>query len=843
MGKRLGEILLEEGSINEGQLRQALQSQSSNANSRWLGAILVEMGAVNDEAVARAISTQQGFPYVNPTRHPVDPALVWKVPRELAERHQLIPLDREPGDEGGAVRVAMAEPKNVGAVQDLEFLLRAQVRPMVASAAAVRQAIHRHYDMAPDAQRMLAGADQHMSAPTTSPTALELDVDTIKSQLRAGGTKPYINLLNYLLLNAIERRASDIHLEPESDAVRVRFRIDGMLREVLKLPRWAEGPLVTRTKVVGELDVSTHRKPQDGKVSVNLGNRRIDMRIAIMPSQFGEKVVIRLLDPDMLVADLGVMGWQPRSLSAYYRMVSSPQGMVLVVGPTGSGKSTTLYGTIARLRAENTSIVTIEDPIEYTVEGITQIQVDERHDLTFAKSVRSLLRQDPDVIVIGEVRDHATGHAAVEAATTGHLVLSTLHTTQSVSTINRLLELQIPSYLLGSALLGIVAQRLVRRVCMECSHVGPIEKEEWHSLGVSPVDLGDDIRRAGAGCPRCQYAGYAGRVGVFEVLQVSEEIKSLILEKRKEVQIWEAARKEGLTTLLDDALLKVHQGVTTMQEVARVVPVDAWRRPGAAPDESAQAAAALSGKAAPWRPLWASEEINTAITRIQVSPSSGGRTSVHVPDPEASTERPAGQPESWVPPGNGQRDSASIPAPETDQGDETGPIATSLARGSTEGEDTGPVTGQFDALDPEEAKPAPRPSTVDDGVKHRVLVVDDADEILQLVRLTLEDTYEVSTARDGIEALEKVPEVDPALIVLDVMMPKMSGYDVCLRLKEGAGTEHIPVLMLSARGEKQAVAKGFYAGADDYLPKPFDPEELLLRIKALIRRSRRRAAN
>jgi len=836
MTKRLGEILLDEGSINEGQLRQALQAQNTGTNARWLGTILVEMGAVNDEAVARAISVQQGFPYVNPTRHSVDPSLVWKVPRELAERHQLIPLDRL--EEEGAVRVAMADPKNVGAVQDLEFLLRTQVRPMVASASAVRQAIHRHYDMAPDARRLLAGAEQ-MSVPTTSPTALELDVDTIKSQLRAGGTKPYINLLNYLLLNANERRASDIHMEPESDAVRVRYRIDGMLREVLRLPRWAEGPLVTRTKVVGELDVSMHRKPQDGKVSVNVGPRRVDMRIAIMPSQFGEKVVIRLLDPDMLVADLGVMGWQPRALSAYYRMVSSPQGMVLVCGPTGSGKSTTLYGTIARLRAENTSIVTIEDPIEYTVEGITQIQVDVKNDLTFDKSVRSLLRQDPDVIVIGEIRDPSTGHAAVEAATTGHLVLSTLHTTQSVSTINRLLELNIPSYLLGSALHGIVAQRLVRKVCMECSHVGPVEKEEWHSLGVEPVDLGDEVRRAGPGCPRCQYAGYAGRVGVFEVLQVSDEIKSLILEKRKEAQIWDVARKEGLTTLLDDGLLKVHQGVTTLQEIARVVPVDAWRKPGAKPDESAQAAAALAGSAAPGRPLWASEEINTAITRIHhPSTASRAKMKVHSEAPEANTERPSVE-ASWAPPA---REATTSPEMDADHGDSTGPIATSLARGSTEGEETGPVTGQFDALKPEAERPKPPPSSASVSALGRqtVLVVDDADEILQLVKLTLEDTYDVATAQDGVEALERVGEVAPDLIVLDVMMPKMSGYDVCLRIKETPATEHIPVLMLSARGEKQAVAKGFYAGADDYLPKPFDPEELLLRIKALIRRSARR---
>jgi type IV pilus assembly protein PilB len=893
MSKRIGEILLEDGQITREQLEQALerQSESPDDDRAWLGQILVEMGASNDEAVARGIARQQGFDYVNPSRHVIDPSLIWKVPRELAERHVVVPLDRE-GDGGdGPVRVAMADPRDIEALQDLEFLFRRRVKPLVASAAQIRQAIHRHYDMAPEAARMLAGlSPTGRGRASGAPQALELDASVIKSQLRAGGTKPYINLLNFLLYNSIQRGASDIHIEPGSEDVRVRFRIDGLLREVLRLPNWALAPLMTRIKVIGELDVSDHRHPQDGKVTVSIGDRRVDMRIATIPSQFGEKCVVRLLDPQMLLTDLGVMGWQPRALSAYYRMVSSPQGLVLVVGPTGSGKSTTLYGTIARLRAENTAIVTVEDPIEYTVEGISQVQVDEKHDLSFAQCVRSLLRQDPNVIVIGEIRDAATGHAAIEAATTGHLVLSTLHTNQTVSTVNRLLELGLPEYLLGSALLGVVAQRLLRRVCEECSFEGPVEEEDWFRLGVAPIELGDGCRRPGHGCPRCQYAAYAGRVGVFEVLQVSEEFKSMIMKRRTEDELWRQARLEGLSTLLDDALFKVHTGVTTMEEVARAIPIDSWRRREAAPLHDAKAG--LEAPVPPWRPLWATDDIDQAITGIyrrsqifEAEPSGARPERIteppSAPPPPRVDDRAATSPERDALPlaaapaeiadairaaagevASPPRDAveAGAPLPQATTAAGASPEAQS-ARAEAAGEAVAPppepaadalaaaaleARTEAEAVEDLPAAPGGAPEVDTDDLpapgrreSDLVLVVDDADEILQLVRLTLEDDYEVATARDGLEGLEAARKLQPALVVLDVMMPKLSGYDVCLRIKEDPRTERIPVLMLSARGEKQAVAKGFYAGADDYLPKPFDPEELLLRIRALIRRSRR----
>jgi type IV pilus assembly protein PilB len=854
MRKRLGEILVAEGRVAPAALNEALALQARDGN-KLLGAILVDMGAVTDEQVARGIATQHGLPYVDPTRATVDPALVWKVPRELAERHCLVPLDRR---EDGKVGVAMADPGDPDARRDAEVLLRATIAPHAASATAIRQAIHRHYGLGADAQRLLAKADTSVKGVARGAhVTLELDADLINSQLRSGGQQPYIDLLNFLLLNAIERRASDIHLEPDSEGVRVRFRIDGLLRETLRLPRWAEGPLVSRIKVVGELDVASHRRAQDGKVTATLAGRRIDLRVAVLPTQFGEKVVIRLLDPAMLDTDLGTMGWQPRQLSTFYRMVSQPQGLVVVVGPTGSGKSTTLYGALNRLRAEHTSIVSVEDPIEYTIDGVSQVQVDEKGGMTFANAVRSILRQDPNVIVIGEIRDGATAAAAVEAATTGHLVLSTLHTTNAIGSITRLLDLGVPPYLLGSALLGAVAQRLVRRVCAECSHPADAQDEDWDRLGVAPHALGTRVRRAGPGCPKCQYTGYSGRIGVFEVLHATDPIRGLVFDRGTEQAFWTVAREEGLTTLLDDALYKVRQGTTTMEEVGRVVPVDPWRV------EVRANAASLPG--------WAVQ--TGAVLRASSRPPSAAIAPTAQPGPLVRRAADGGAPDhDWerhsaefflaaepapLVPAEGDRAPASAPA-------EAAPA--SAAPAAEVAQPTAPSTGATDHAEaadagepatvvppaPVEAAPQPQPLaatpapptvaaaiTAEPSRPATVLVVDDAEEIRQLVGITLEDSYTVRFARDGVEALEAVEESPPDLIVLDVMMPRLSGYDVCIKLKERKETERIPVLMLSARGERSHITKGFYAGADDYLPKPFDPEELELRIRALLRRAGR----
>lgn len=756
--RRIGEILLSRGYIDESALTTALARQKEG-EKRLIGIILVDLGLVDHEQITESLAQQWGIPYVDPTRARVDPNLLEKLPRSVVERKKILPLERL---STGLVRAAMVNPRDINAIQDIEYLLRASLTPVVSSERKLYAAIDRHYNIEKQAHKMLEGLDEDMRAPLISPISLELDQVSIIGHLKGSGASGYIDLLNFLLVNAIERRASDIHFESQSENIRVRFRIDGMLREVLSLPKWSGPPLFSRIKVVGNLDLDGVR-PQDGKTSARLGPRSVDLRIATIPSQFGEKVVIRILDPSLLEIDLGELGWQPESLRSYYRLVSQPQGMVLCVGPTGSGKSTTMYSTIHRLRTETTSIITVEDPIEYSVKGISQIQVNPKAGLTFDKAVRSLLRQDPNVIVIGEIRDANTAEVAFEAAATGHLVLSSVHTTQAVSTITRIRELGVPPYLLGSMLNGIVAQRLVRRVCPECSILAEPEEEDWVRLGVEPRALTGNVRRVGPGCPNCRYVGYAGRIGVFEVMAISETIRQLLIDGASQLELWRQARKEGLISLFEDALAKVGQGITTLEEVARVVPPDPWQD---APSDNGQAAEPV---------------VQDIITGGGEGETMGGQE--------------AGEPGSQRTPGH---------------------VSQPVAGTRTEGP----------AIEVPQTPPT-------------ILIADDADEILKLVTLTLEDEYHVVQARDGVEVMEKTAQRAPDLYVLDVMMPRMSGFEVCEALKERPETAQIPVLFLSARGEAPHIKKGFHVGADDYLAKPFDPEELQLRVRALLRRSRR----
>jgi len=797
--KRIGEILLSRGYLDEETLSLALKRQQEGER-RLLGHILLDLGVLDAEKLMESLAAQWGIPYVDPTRVRVDPALVAQVSRSWVERHLAMPITRL---SSGMVQVAMVNPRDIDAIRDLEFLLHATVTPLATTEKKLRTAIDRHYSLEQQAHKLLHDIDEDMRAPVVSPITLELDQKRIIGHLKGEGYGGYVDLLNFLLVNAIERHASDIHFESQANDIRIRFRIDGMLRDVLSLPKWAGPPLFSRIKVVGSLDLDG-MKPQDGKTTARLGNRSVDLRIATIPSQFGEKVVIRILDPSMLKTDLGDLGWEPESMRSYYRLVSQPQGIVLCVGPTGSGKSTTLYATIQRLCSETTSIIAIEDPIEYSLPGITQIQVNPRAGMTFDRAVRSILRQDPDVIVIGEIRDANTAEVAFEAAATGHLVLSTVHTGHSVAAITRLLELGVPPYLLGSTLNGIVAQRLVRRVCRDCSFVAAPEEEDWALLGIEPRDLGDQVRRAGPGCPSCHYAGYAGRVGVFEIMTISEFTRQLLLDRASQMEIWLQARREGLVSLLEDALGKVAQGITTLEEVARVVPVDPWRElpQPAEPEAMAGSEPAVRGESAP-PPLrlYPGLESGRRIRIIQRGPSAGMSHGAG-PDTGATMDGAKGTAPAVV----GQERSGSPPA-------------------AVEARDSSGRGSEPKAPDPASRRPV-------------VLIADDAEEILRLVTLTLADDYDIVQARDGVEVLEKAEQQVPDLFILDVMMPRMSGFDVCEELKKRPETAPVPVLFLSARGEPPQVKRGFYVGADDYLAKPFDPEELLLRTRALLRRYR-----
>jgi len=759
--RKIGEILVDQGLL-EAKLREALQVQQLMPGTR-LGVALVRIGAVTEDDVAEALALQLGLETVDLNQVRVDPRVVWLLDRATADRRSMIPYQRR---RDGTLLVACSDPRDDEGVREVEQRARTQVQLRVTTPAQIRLAIERHYGLESVAERMLRGVDPSLRSMTVSPTCLELDSRAIAEHLRAGKAHLYVELVNLLLINAIERRASDIHLEPQHDGIRVRLRIDGVLREVVRLPDWTQASLVSRIKVLGQMNVAERRRPQDGKATVRLGHQTLDLRIATLPSQYGENMVIRLLDPAILRQDFGELGWSPDLLRTWYRLLTAPRGTLLVVGPTGSGKSTTLYASIQRLNTEGTSIVTIEDPIEYTLPGITQVQVNEKAGVTFAKSIRALLRQDPNVVVIGEIRDEETAQAALQAATTGHLVLTTLHTDNAVAAITRLLDLGVPRYLLGTAMSGVVSQRLVRRVCPDCGVRSPVSPEDWTRLGLPAADLGPKAVRVGPGCPRCQYLGYEGRVGIFEMLAFGSRLSQLIQGGCSEGELWEAAVEEGLKTLLQDAIEKVMAGVTTLEEIARVVSVADYPR--------------------------------------AVLQSALGNLGLQAAAPEP-------------------------PRPPVQELEEIEEISESALE----------ELGELDLapIDQAEAPVQAPPRPVSSRDRPVVLVVDDAQEILQLVTMALEDDYVIHTAQDGLEGLSAVHRLRPDLVVLDVMMPRMSGYEVCGALKEKPETRDIPVLMLSARGEKAHVKKGFYAGADDYLPKPFDPEELLLRTRAMLRRS------
>lgn len=742
--RRIGEILVERG-LSEATLVRALAKQAHEPRIR-IGELLERLG-VPAEDVARALAEQLGLEMRDPVGETVDLQVVWRLPREIAQRLRAMPLD---APSPRIVRVAMADPRDLETLKALEFRLNATVRPVVATAARIEEALGRFHGVEAVAGRVLGQVAPELRNVQLPDEHLELDAEKLGALLRGGGNRPYVDMVNFVLMTAIERRASDIHMEPQSAGTRVRFRVDGMLRHVVTLPPWAHAPIVSRVKVVGGMDMSEQRRPQDGKADLLAGGRTFTIRISTVPSRHGENVVIRLLDPAVLRTDLANLGWPKDLISRYYRMISSPAGMVLIAGPTGSGKSTTLYATIHRLNTETASIITVEDPVEYAVPGITQVQVNPRAGVTFATTVRSLLRQDPNVLVVGEVRDRETAEAAVDAANTGHLVLSTLHTSNSVAAITRMLDLGVPQYLLGAALTGVVTQRLLRRVCRDCSPIEEPTPEEWEMLGLSPIALGPGARRVGPGCDQCQDTGYRGRVGVYELLAVDDALGRLIQDRATEGALWDHFLASGHRTLLADAIDKVRAGITTLEEVARVVP-------------SAEYPTGL---------------IEQELRRIvEVAPA---------PPPTVATIAPATEP--------------SPPAPPT----------------------------QAAAVEPTTAPVRARPL---------VLAVDDAQEVLSLVELTLEDTYDVCLARDGVEALEAVRARKPDVVVLDVMMPRLTGYEVTEQLRSDPSTARLPVLMLSARGQTDHVKKGLHSGADDYLPKPFDPEELMLRIRALLRRA------
>src|SRR5215470_12741669 len=573
MAVRIGELLLKEKRITPEQLQEALNYQRQNGGK--LGYNLIKLGYVKDEEITALLSKQYGVPSIALTQFEIDPAVVKLVPAETALKYQIVPLSRA----GATLTIAMTDPTNVFAMDDLKFMTGYNVEPVVASETAVVDAIQKYYGKAagngngngavgPTALEVASKALQEM--PTVVEEIEEISAEALAQQ---GEEAPVIKLVNVILLSAIQKGASDIHIEPYEKELRVRYRIDGILYNIMQPPMKFRDAITSRIKIMSRLDIAEKRLPQDGRIKVRFQDhdvpKEIDFRVSCLPTLFGEKIVMRLLDKDKLMLDMTKLGFEQESLSKFESAIMRPWGMVLVTGPTGSGKTNTLYSSISRINTLETNIMTAEDPVEFNLVGVNQVQVRENIGLNFAAALRSFLRQDPNIILVGEIRDFETAEIAVKAALTGHLVLSTLHTNDAPSTINRLMNMGIEPFLVASSVHLICAQRLVRRVCSECKEPNPSTPPALVQAGFAPEEAETVTPMKGVGCERCNKTGYKGRVGLYEVLEVSEELRELVLVGASGLELRRKAVEEGMITLRRSGLRKVMDGVTSIEEVVR----------------------------------------------------------------------------------------------------------------------------------------------------------------------------------------------------------------------------------------------------------------------------------
>jgi len=553
--KQLGQILIEQGLINDEQLQRALEEHHKTPKS--LGRVLIDMGLIKEADLVRALAEQVGLEFVDLSEYQIDPMAPTLLPDTLARRYRAIPI----GERDGKLLVAMSDPANVYALDDIRAITNRDVQPVVATAADVEQAIQKY--------GQLEGQVEQLA--TEAATAMEGGEEG--EQLEAAVEEaPIVKMVNAVMTQAVGDRASDVHIEPTEKDVRVRFRVDGVLHEVGHYPRSIQGGLISRLKVMAEMNIAEKRVPQDGRIGMRVGGKQLDLRVATLPTVHGEKIVIRVLDKSNALLKLEDLGFLESSYRRFQVAFKKPYGAILVTGPTGSGKSTTLYATLNILNDVEKNIITVEDPVEYRLAGANQIQVNPKAGLTFASALRSILRSDPDIVLIGEIRDRETAMIAVEAALTGHLVLSSLHTNDAPSAVTRLIEMDVETFLVASAVDAVVAQRLARKLCERCREAYQPEVVELQEAGYPDDQLGEikELFRA-VGCPACSNTGYRGRIGLYEVMLMSEEIERLTVERASSDEIMRVAIEQGMETLRDDGLQKARNGLTSIEEVARVV--------------------------------------------------------------------------------------------------------------------------------------------------------------------------------------------------------------------------------------------------------------------------------
>ncbi|WP_026690519.1 GspE/PulE family protein [Alteribacter aurantiacus] len=547
--RRLGDILVEAGLVTKEQVEHVV---STKKRSQKLGDALLEQRLVTEKELIEVLEFQLGIPHVALNRHPVDGQLINLVPKEMAKRHMVLPFQKE----GDKLKVAMADPMDFVAIDDLRMHTGFTIEPSIASKKDIQQSIYKYYELEPSMKEFAVEESEE------EPVARE------SQSIDEDDDAPVIRLVNQLFASALQKEASDVHVDPHETKILVRYRIDGILRTEQALPKHFQNALVARVKIMANLNITETRLPQDGRVKVSLDKKKVDLRISTLPTVFGEKIVVRILDMNQAITRIDDLGFNIVNKDHFENLLKKPSGMVLITGPTGSGKTSTLYAGLNALNDDQVNIMTIEDPVEYQMEGINQVQVNTKVGLTFAAGLRSMLRQDPNIVMVGEIRDRETAEIAVRASLTGHLVMSTLHTNSALSTIPRLIDMGVEPFLVTNSLSGIVAQRLVRRVCSECSEAYEPTEQERTWFVKRGIDI--DYLYKGKGCSSCNDMGYRGRMAIHEVLVIDDELRKLVLNNQPMTAIKEYVMANDMIFLVEDGLLKAKKGDTTLEEVLRV---------------------------------------------------------------------------------------------------------------------------------------------------------------------------------------------------------------------------------------------------------------------------------
>ena len=806
MAEKKDRHLIQAGGLSVEEIKNAIV-KSSAENRSLIESVLAD-DRVSEEGLADSLAAYARFPRVNLATANIDPEAVKLLPQELARKYFCIPIRIE----GRNVLVAMANPTDYRAMQEIEFTVGRSLKVLVCTRTEIADAIEKFYEPEDTLRAFTENLEDAKDFHIVTGDGKEADVDL--SEVRGQAElPPVIKVVNLIIQDAITQRATDIHVEPTLNDVQVRVRVDGVLRPLMQLPKWLANPVSSRLKVLARLDIAERRLPQDGRMKVQRENKSYDLRVSTLPTLFGEKAVLRILSSGTELPTLDQVNLEPQDLKNVLRALTQPQGLILVTGPTGSGKSTTLYACLGHRKSPEVNIVTVEDPVEYQMMGLNQVQVNVKAGLTFAHCLRSILRQDPDIILVGEMRDLETTEIAFHAAMTGHLVLSTLHTNSAIATINRLLDLGVDPVLISSSITLITAQRLLRKLCNECKQPYDPPPGLLERLGVDPADSTTYYKAEG--CNRCGGTGFSGRMAVHEMLPMNNTVREMIVRKASEYEIQAAMRAQGMRFLLERGMEKIRAGSTAISELFRVLQLDELE------------AVSLSQRCPSCKAAIESEfsvcpncltSLKTLCRRCNQQLKLDWKICPYCRAPV-----------------EGEESVPLLAAPaEIDLhppiGADAGPAGTGsyAALGTSIGSQ---LQGAPDGLPPQETAPSKMP---------RILIVDDDPSIRTIVAKSLEQLpFAVGTelASNGLEAVDIASRDHPDLIVLDVMMPEMDGFEVCQKLRSQVETAFIPIMMLTANPSEEGRIRGYMVGSDDYVSKPFNVAELNARVTRLLRRA------